>query len=166
MTSREALGIAGEAVVAVEPLAVPAAGEQRVGVIGRSPAVELFAKRLASLRPGFELDRQNASLVAQVCQRVRGLPLAIELAAERAAVMPLDELDRRLAGSLAELIGRDARPDRQRTLASLVEWGWRLLEPAQRTALARLAALDGPFDAELARWMLDAPEVTALDPGP
>ena len=158
VTSRSPLGIDGETVLEVGPLELPEDGERRPGVIGRASAVELFVRRLAERQPGFALDAARAPVVARICRRARGLPLAIELAAEQAALMPLEELARRFEESFEVLVGREDRPQRQRTLRALIEWGWALLDDRQRQALARLAALEAPFDVALAAKVLAADE--------
>jgi predicted ATPase/DNA-binding SARP family transcriptional activator len=133
-TSREPLAIGGEALAPVGPLDTPA-------------AVALFADRAASASPGFVLDEE---LVADVCRRIDGLPLAIELAAARLRSMPLDQLAARLHDRFRLLTGGSrAAAGRQRTLRAVVDWSWDLLGEPERRVARRLSVFSGgaPLDA-------------------
>ncbi|MFI2214155.1 BTAD domain-containing putative transcriptional regulator [Streptomyces sp. NPDC020141] len=140
VTGQEALGIPGEVVHRVPPLALPRDSDP--GAVARSSAVELFVERAAAAVPGFVLDAENAAAVAAVCRRLDGIPLALELVASRLRTLSPAEL----ADSLA-LDGRFAPPevrarglpDRQQTLRSMLDWSWRLLSADERTVLRRLA---------------------------
>ena len=126
-TSREPLGIIGESLFVVPPL------EQ-------DPAVRLFADRAAAVSPGFTLDAYATPLVADIVERLDGLPLAIELAAARLRTLPLAEISRRLTDRFRLLTGgsRTALP-RHRTLRAVVEWSWDLLTPAERLLAERFS---------------------------
>ncbi|GLF94966.1 ATP-binding protein [Streptomyces yaizuensis] len=115
-------------------------------------AVELFGRRARAARPGVELPRDE---VAEVCRRLDGLPLAIELAAARVRVMTVAEMGRRLEDRFALLRGgaRDT-PERHRTLHAVVDWSWNLLEPRARAALRVMSVFPGGFTAEAARAVL------------
>jgi predicted ATPase/DNA-binding SARP family transcriptional activator len=126
-TSREPLGIIGESLFVVPPL------EQ-------DPAVRLFADRAAAVSPGFRLDAGTIALVADIVERLDGLPLAIELAAARLRTLPLAEISRRLSDRFRLLTGgsRTALP-RHRTLRAVVEWSWDLLTPPERLLAERFS---------------------------
>ncbi|GEM30976.1 SARP family transcriptional regulator [Nocardia neocaledoniensis NBRC 108232] len=138
-TSREPLGIAGESLWQVPPLAVPAADAPLEAVL-RSDAVRLFAERAAATAPGFVLDAGNAAAVATVCRRMDGLPLALELASTRVRVLGPARLAERLDDRFGLLTGgrRDA-PARQQTLRAMIDWSWELLTAAEQAVLRRLA---------------------------
>ncbi|WP_232660297.1 BTAD domain-containing putative transcriptional regulator [Pseudonocardia sp. TRM90224] len=127
-TSREPLGITGEALWSVEPLALPA-------------AVALLTDRAAVVRRGFAADEQT---MARVCRALDGVPLAIELAAARLRTMSIDQLADRLADRFRVLTGgsRTALP-RHRTLRAMVDWSWELLTDAERVVLRRLSVFAG-----------------------
>src|SRR5207249_1046337 len=95
-TSREPLGIAGETTWQVPPLPVPQHAPQNAGELLASPAVRLFAERAAAARPGFAVTDDNAVTVAEICRRLDGIPLALELAATRVRALGVDQLAARL----------------------------------------------------------------------
>ena len=140
-TSREVLRLTGEARVVVAPLAVP---EADPGSVTRSVAVDLFVERARAARLGFQLSPDTAPLVADICRRLDGLPLAIELAAARVSVLGLPEilasLDRRLAATLDA-----AAATREETLAleTLVAWSYDLLHRDEKALLHQLAVYRG-----------------------
>jgi predicted ATPase/DNA-binding SARP family transcriptional activator len=150
-TSREPLGVPGERVHPVRPLRVAAVGE-RWECIAESDAVRLFADRAAAARPGFAVTAGNAALVGEACRRLDGLPLAIELAAARAAALPLAELVDRLDDRfrLLESATRAADP-RHRSLAAAMAWGHDLLPAAEQALFVRLAVFPAGFDLAAAR---------------
>ena len=126
-TSREPLGITGESLFVVPPLA-------------EGPAVRLFADRAAAVSPDFSLDGESRPLILNIVRRLDGLPLAIELAAARLRTLPLAEISRRLTDRFRLLTGgsRTALP-RHRTLRAVVEWSWELLTPAERLLAERFS---------------------------
>jgi predicted ATPase/DNA-binding SARP family transcriptional activator len=142
-TSREALGITGESLCPLPPLALPPPGTAPAGALG-FPAVRLFADRAAAVRPGFEVDEANAGLVVRICATLDGLPLAIELAAARLRSLPLKEVAARLDDRFRLLSrgDRTAAP-RHQTLRAVVEWSWDLLEEAERELARRLTVFAG-----------------------
>jgi predicted ATPase/DNA-binding SARP family transcriptional activator len=165
-TSREPLAIAGESVAPVPPLALPAPGASVAEALAH-PAVELFADRAAAVRPGFAVDDGTVALCVEVCRRLDGLPLAIELAAARLRTMPLETLAERLDDRFRLLTGgsRTALP-RHRTLRAVVDWSWQLLEEPERRFAQRLAVLRGGPTAESALAVAAEPgasEADALD---
>jgi predicted ATPase/class 3 adenylate cyclase len=150
VTSREALRVRGEHLLAVPPLSVPAvdAGPVSAEAVSASEAVRLFLERAREARPSFELTDENAVAVAEISARLDGLPLAIELAAARLKLFSPDELRDRLRSRL-ELLGRGPRdlPARQRTLRGTIEWSYELLDDEERT-IFRLLAVFSPTRVE------------------
>jgi predicted ATPase len=151
-TSRERLGLAGEMAFAVEPLAVPQSSDlaSLCEAEGYS-AVELFLQRAKAASPGLTVADADASNVAQICIRLDGIPLALELAAARTPVLSLAELADGLENHF-ELLGegwRTAAP-RQRTLRATLDWSHDLLDPAEQALLRRIAVFSGTFTGEAA----------------
>jgi predicted ATPase/DNA-binding CsgD family transcriptional regulator len=143
-TSRERLDVPGELVFPVPPLGLPADGS--AAAVAASEAGMLFAARAGAASPAFELSAHNSAAVAQVCARLDGMPLAIELAAARCPALDPAELAARLDGRPGLLSGGPARPGRHRSLEALVAWSYELLDDAERRLLARLSVLRGGFD--------------------
>jgi predicted ATPase/class 3 adenylate cyclase len=142
VTSREALRIRGERRFDVPPMSLPEAAIATVAAaeVADSEAVRLFVERARDMRPDFDLTDDNAGAVAEVCARLDGLPLTIELAVARLELFSPDELRERLRDHLEPLSGgsRDL-PARQRTLSGTIEWSERLLDPDDRTILRVLS---------------------------
>ncbi|WP_040699340.1 protein kinase domain-containing protein [Nocardia vinacea] len=140
-TSREALNIAGEAVLRVAPLTVPDQDrEPTLTGLPRFDAVTLFADRAAAAVAGFELDENNKAAVTRICARLDGLPLAIELAAARMRAMSPEQVLQRLDDRYALLTrGSRTAPTRQQTLRWCVDWGYELCTPAEQRLWARLS---------------------------
>jgi predicted ATPase/class 3 adenylate cyclase len=141
VTSREALRVRGEHLLAVPPLSLPTVAHVSTEAVAASEAVGLFLERAREARPGFQLTDDNAAAVAEICGRLDGLPLAIELAAARLKLFSPHQLGDRLRSRL-ELLGRGPRdlPARQRTLRSTIEWSYELLDEEER-AIFRLLAV-------------------------
>ncbi len=160
-TSREPLGLTGELLWEVPPLALPE-DDGDVDAVRRSAAARLFAVRAAARQRGFRLDERTAPAVAQLCRRLDGLPLALELAATRVRALGLwgvvDRLDDRFR--LLTTQQRDV-PARQRTLAAVIGWSWDLLAEADRRVLARLVVFRDGCPAEAAERVCGA-DVDAL----
>ena len=136
-TSRTVLGLRAEREYPVPPLPAPAdPAAVPLEELGSWPAVALFVDRARAVRPGFALTEGNAAAVAEICRRLEGLPLAIELAAARTRLLDPAALLARLAASL-DVLGTGAvdLPARQRTLRATVEWSVGLLEDAERSLL-------------------------------
>jgi predicted ATPase len=154
-TSRAVLHLRGEHEVPLAPLAtapLPTAPGGRVGpaVVAEAPAVQVFVDRARQVRPDFELDRGNAEAVAQIVERLEGIPLAIELAAARVRLLTPQALVRRL-GSRLDLRSQDVdRPGRQQTLRRTIEWSYDLLPREGRTLLERLSVFVGGWSVEAA----------------
>nr|WP_055506713.1 BTAD domain-containing putative transcriptional regulator [Nonomuraea pusilla] len=158
-TSREALGITGETLFPVSPLALPEAGAPPLS----APAVRLFAERAAAVRPGFAVDDGNAADVLRVCRALDGLPLAIELAAARLRALPVAELAARLDDAFALLSrgSRTAEP-RHRTLRAVVEWSWDLLDEEERTLARRLSVFAGGATLEAVERVCRVPDTVGV----
>jgi predicted ATPase len=184
-TSRTVLGLRAEREYPVPPLPMPAdPGTASVAEVAASPAVALFVDRARAVRPGFALTRGNAAAVAEICRRLEGVPLAIELAAARTRLLDPPALLDRLAASLDSLgTGAVDLPERQRTLRATVEWSIGLLTDAERSllevtavftdgwtiaAVAQVAGLDEDraleLGEELARHSLVYIDSTELGP--
>jgi predicted ATPase len=145
VTSRAALHIYGEHEFPVPPLALPEAdAKTAVDALAQYPAVALFVQRAAAAKPDFELNQQNASAVLEICTRLDGLPLAIELAAARIKVLSPSSMRTRLASRLQLLTGgaRDL-PQRQQTLRSAIDWSYDLLSPAEQRLFRRVSVFVG-----------------------
>ena len=144
-TSREALGIGGEAVLSLPPLGLPPPGEaQTPEALGNCDSVRLFVERATAALPTFRFSAGNAAAVASVCTRLDGIPLALELAAARVKVLTPEQIDGRLNDRFRLLTGgsRTALP-RQQTLRALVDWSYELLSPAEQCLLKRLSVFHG-----------------------
>jgi predicted ATPase len=146
-TSRSVLRISGEHEFPVPPLRVPPNGTGRdLASLRRYAAVRLFLDRADAAAPGFALNRHNAPAVAEICRRLDGLPLAIELAAARIRLLPARALLARLDQGMSVLAGgpRDL-PERQRTLKNTLEWSFNLLSADEQRLFARLGVFAGTF---------------------
>ncbi|MGY0230563.1 ATP-binding protein [Longispora urticae] len=163
-TSREALGITGEALCPVRQLAAPPAGTPLEKVL-EFPAVRLFVDRAAAVRPDFALDGTTVDAVLRICAALDGSPLAIELAAARLRSLGVAEVDARLDDRF-RLLSRGSRTAaaRHQTLRAVVEWSWDLLGDAERTLARRLTVFTGglTLDAAAAVCGLPADEVDEL----
>jgi predicted ATPase/class 3 adenylate cyclase len=165
VTSRIALSLRGEQELVVPPLELPDPGQPPdLEALGRSDAVRLFTERAQAVRPGFELTEENAQAVAEICARLDGLPLAIELAATRTKVLTPEQILPRLQQRLTLLTG-GARtlPDRQRTLRGAIAWSYDLLEAAERRLFSRLSVFTGGWTLASAEAVCD-PGALGLDP--
>ncbi len=152
-TSRVPLRIRGERELHLAPLAVPKAGEDldEESLMGCG-ATRLFIEHIRAARPDFKLTRERAVQVAEICRRLDGLPLAIELAAARCRVLQPKAVLSRLEDAL-DLLQDGPRdlPERQQTLRAAIRWSYDLLSPELRTRFARLSALVGEWDLEAAQ---------------
>lgn len=160
-TSREAIRIPGETVFLVGPLAVPAcaSGDAAsgdapgvgVGGVRAVDSVRLFTDRAREAMPGLRWTDDMLAVVAQLCARLDGLPLAIELTARQAGVLPLPRLLERLDDQMVLLTGGTRNgPARHRSLRAAIGWSYDLLNPTEQAALRRLAVLPGGFDTQTA----------------
>jgi predicted ATPase len=150
VTSRVVLRLRGEKEWRVEPLRV-SPSESGLAALASTPAVQMIIERVRDVRTGFELTDGNAAAVAELCRRLDGLPLALELAASWMRLLTpeqvLERLDQRMdrpGGGLSDL------PGRQRTLRATLDWSYELLPESARQTLARLSVFAAPFTAEAA----------------
>ncbi|GEM85177.1 MAG: hypothetical protein KatS3mg074_208 [Meiothermus sp.] len=165
-TSREPLGVAGEVRYAVPPLSLPEQGRP-LAELAQSEAVRLFVERARSLRPEFALTPENAPLIAEVCRRLDGLPLAIELASARVGVLSLRQLRERLEQWLDVLTSPMPHELRHRTLRSVMDWSYQLLSTPEQVLLQRLSLFASGFtlvtaEACCAWGELEAPQILDL----
>ena len=152
VTSRSALRLNGEHEFPVQPLPTPAsASDSQLARIRHYASVQLFLERARAVAPAFELTSENANAVAEICRRLDGLPLAIELAAARVRLLPPRALLARLDDRLSLLTGgpRDL-PERQRTLRNTLDWSFELLPDDEQRLFRRLSVFPGSFDLDAA----------------
>jgi predicted ATPase/DNA-binding SARP family transcriptional activator len=157
-TSREPLGIPGEALWPVEPLALPPTGAD-VETALTFPVVQLLRERARAVRPDFEID----GAAVEICRALDGMPLAIELAAARLRSMPARQLADRLDDKFRLLRGgsRTALP-RHQTLRGVIDWSWDLLDDAERRAWQRLAMCTSVISVELAEALIGQDAIDIL----
>lgn len=159
VTSRTTLRIAGEKVFDVPPMPVPQAGappEQ----MARCDSVTLLSERAATHRAELPLTDENAAAVAELCARLEGIPLAIELAASRLRSMTVQEVLQRLTRRFEFLASRHLDlPPRQRALRAAIEWSYDLLSPELRSLLAQLSAFSGGFFMDAAEAICESPDI-------
>ena len=162
VTSRVVLHIRGEREWRVDPLAVPPEGATLVE-LERSPSVQLLVERVRDADPGFELTTENAAAVGELCRRLEGLPLALELAAGWLRLLTPEQMLKRLferlesRGSLVDL------PDRQQTLTDTIEWSYDLIAPECQRLLTRLSVFGAPFTAEAVEAVCGSTEFDAVE---
>ncbi|MEO7338871.1 MAG: hypothetical protein ABIV63_20045, partial [Caldimonas sp.] len=162
-SSREALRSPGEQCYPVLPLPVPDRGAG-LEVLARSTAVQLFVDRARLHKPAFTLNEREASGVAELVARLEGIPLALELAAARVRSLTVADINVRLKDRYKLLTGGSrVLQERQQTLRALVDWSYELLEPAEQTLLARLAAFVGGFDLAAAEEVCAGEPVDSMD---
>ena len=148
-TSREPLALDGEVLWAVPPLDVP--GSTELAMMAASDAVRLFVIRAAASARGFTLDAGNAQAIAQLCRRLDGIPLALELAATRVRLLGVHGVVARLDDRFRLLAsGQRGAPPRQQTLTAVIDWSWDLLTEPDRVVLRRLAVHAGGCALEAA----------------
>ena len=165
VTSRAALHIYGEHEFPVPPLAVPdSRSKPSIEDLSKYPAVALFLQRAGAAKPDFELNHENSSAIIEICSRLDGLPLAIELAAARVKVLSLSAMRTRLASRLQLLTGgaRDL-PQRQQTLRAAIDWSYDLLGPAEQKLFRRLSVFAGGCTLESVEAVCDAKADLDLD---
>lgn len=145
-TSRETLGVEGEQAWRVPSLSVA----EHVRDAERSEAVRLFAARAQAVQPSFELTSENIATVSDICARLDGIPLAIELAASRVSHLSPQQISERLGDMFRLLTGARRRVHRQQTLEASLDWSYDLLNEYERALLRRLAVFSGTFSLEAA----------------
>lgn len=144
-TSRQPLSVSAEALLTLEPLAVPA---REHPVNPANPAVALFVERVRNAAPSVTITGKDLEYIGEICRRLDGLPLALELVAARARTFSFEDLVNRLGYSMTLLFRTTARNDsRHRTMDATLDWSFRLLSDGQRRLLARMAVFVGGFSA-------------------
>jgi predicted ATPase/Tfp pilus assembly protein PilF len=163
-TSREPLGIGGETIHRVPPLSLPGPGDTGPAAAGSSDAVALFIDRARAQGTSFSVDEATAPLVVSICQRLDGLPLAIELAAARLRSLSLRDLADRLDQRFRLLTGGSrTAPERQQTLEATVGWSYSLLHGAEQLLLGRLSVFAEGFDLDAAEAVCGFGDIEALE---
>jgi predicted ATPase/class 3 adenylate cyclase len=164
-TSREGLGIAGEGLLPIQSMSLPSSETSAdLEEIAEYDAVRLFVDRARAVSPGFVLGPSNVAAVAQICRRLDGIPLAVELAAARVRSLPPAQIASRLDDRFRLLTGgsRTAVP-RHRTLRAAMDWSFELLGPSEQAVMARLAVFVGSFSLEAAEAVVGGEDVEAAD---
>ena len=151
VTHRESLGIEGETTFTVPTLSVPTTEPRSAGEAAASEAVRLFCERARAAQPAFELTDANAAAVAEICRRLDGIPLALELAATRVKLLGVEQIRARL-GDRFKLLARSGTgtPSRQQTVLAVIQWSWDHLLPPEQDLLRRLAVFTGGWTLERA----------------
>jgi predicted ATPase/Tfp pilus assembly protein PilF len=164
-TSREGLGIAGETTWRVPSLAIPSGNDLRsIEKVAASPSIRLFVDRAASVVPDFRLTPKNAPAIVKVCQRLDGIPLAIELAAARVKTISPEEIALRLGDRFRLLTGgsRTALP-RHQTLRAAIDWSYHLLGGLEGVLFRRLSLFCGSFSLEAAESVCEDGALQSID---
>jgi predicted ATPase/DNA-binding SARP family transcriptional activator len=157
ITSRHRLGIIGEREFPLAPLSIPA-GTAPPEVLADIDSVRLFVDRAQAVRPDFQITSQNAAAVADLCERLEGLPLAIELAAARAQVLTPAQMLKQLERRFDFLVGRQRNfAERHRTIRATIDWSYALLTPELRRFAGQLSVFRGG-------WTLEAAEAVTGEP--
>ena len=163
-TSREPLALPGEMVYRVPSLELPSGADVDIRALSRLEAVQLFVERAWLAAPSFKLNARTAGPVAEICHRLDGIPLALELAAARLAHFTVNELAEGLGDALTLLGQRGhGRLDRQQTIAATLDWSHGLLDVEEQTAFRRLAVFAGGFRLDAAAAVCDRPSPAVID---
>jgi non-specific serine/threonine protein kinase len=149
-TSRSPLDVPAEHSLLISPLEVPAADD---AIAAHADAVTLFVDRARAVAPGFALTPGNTAAVAELCRRLEGIPLALELAAVRLRGMPVEELLARLSDRFRVLGAARTSTDRHRTLRAAVSWSYELCTPAEQKLWAELSVFPGGFGLAAAEYV-------------
>ncbi|MGK3203182.1 ATP-binding protein [Amycolatopsis sp. MEPSY49] len=163
-TGRCSLGVAGERIVPIAPLAVPPEGARSVEEAFAYDAVRLFVDRATEVLPSFRFTEGNAAAVVGLCRQLDGLPLAVELAAARIRVLSPGQIADRMSGGLALLTtGARSWPERHRSLRATIEWSHSLCTDVERAAWECCSVFAGAFDLSAAEDVCAAPGPAGLD---
>ena len=163
-TSREPLALDGETTWEVPPLGLPDAQTRSANATVAADAPALFETRARQVRPDFVVSDDNAATVGEICRRLDGIPLAIELAAARVRVLSVEQIATGLSDRFRLLTGGGrSAPTRQHTLEASVAWSFGLLADAERLALARLSVFIGTFDLEAAQAVVAGPDIEEVE---
>jgi predicted ATPase/class 3 adenylate cyclase len=166
VTSRTPLRLYGEHEFPIPPLSLPESqATTSAEHLADYGAIRLFLDRTRAVNPGFSLTQENARAIAEICERLDGLPLAIELAAARTKLLPPQALLSRLGNRLKLLTGGARNlPERQRTLRNTIEWSYEMLDGGEKTLFARLAVFSGGGTLEAIEAVSDAGGDLSVDP--
>jgi predicted ATPase/DNA-binding winged helix-turn-helix (wHTH) protein len=160
VTTRQALSCAGEMIFTVPPLEVPGETSTTVASVRKSAAFELFLERARGAAAGFAINDDEVGIAVQICRRVDGLPLAIEMVASWAAMFGLQALDEKLDGSIDSWPrARNTAPPRHSTLTATLEWSHGLLSAEEQIVLRRLSVFASPFTMQAAEAVIGDEQV-------
>jgi predicted ATPase/DNA-binding CsgD family transcriptional regulator len=163
-TSRVPLAVEGESTFGVGPLPVPGPGVTEADTVAAADAARLFERRARQVHPEFQMAEGNAAEVAEICRRLDGIPLAIELAAARLRVLTPRQIATGLSDRFRLLTSRmRGAPDRQQTLEASLDWSYDLLDDAQRVTLARLSVFAGSFEYDAAEAVVAGRDIDRDD---
>lgn len=163
-TSRESLSISGEVAVRVPPMSVPEKSRDAYKGVSRYDAVELFRDRAVLALPEFKLTSENEGVVAQICQKLEGLPLLIELAAVRLRTMAVQQILDHLTDRFELLtLGRRGSPSRQRTLRLCIDWSFDLCTSVEQDLWANLTVFAGSFELEAVHAVCADGDLSGID---
>ena len=155
-TSREPLGLAGEAILEIPSLAVPEKKEASLEKLGENEAIRMFVERAALVQSAFQLTNENVQTIAMICRKVEGIPLAIELAAARVNFLQVGEILNQLEESFQVLSSQSRTTSpRHQTLQASMEWSWGLLDEQERLFLRQLSIFAGGWTLESAQAVCD-----------
>lgn len=162
ISSRAPLRIRGEREFAVGPLPLDGLSDRTaVEELARVPVIQLFLERIREVRPDVQLTRDNSLVIAEICRRLDGLPLALELAAPWLKVLTLQDLREKLARDpLLASTGRRDLPERQQTMTATIAWSYQRLEPNEQRLFSQAAAFAGGFPIEAAASVLGGDDVS------
>nr|WP_176440085.1 LuxR C-terminal-related transcriptional regulator [Haloechinothrix alba] len=165
-TSRERLRVPGEFAVPIPPLSTPSTtdAESATGDLMHYEAIQLFVDRASARCPGIEIDGRNRNEVAQICRRLDGIPLAIELAADRVKTLSLHQIREKLASRLDLLTnGPRGVPPRQQTLRASLDWSYELCSEAEKDLWARLSVFAGEFELDAVEGVCQDDQMASAD---
>jgi predicted ATPase/class 3 adenylate cyclase len=163
-TSREPLGVAGETVWCIPPLVTPNLDEDlSIEKFVQLESVRLFMERAAAVKPQFTITRQNMPIIAQICARLDGIPLAIELAAARVKVLSVADIAARLDQRLQFLVSDQHSIPRQKTLRNLIDWSYDLLPENEQDLLRRLSVFAGGWTLPAMEAVCSGENIEAIE---
>lgn len=163
-TSREPLGLAGETLWSITPLSTPKMGQEiSIKTLLQYEAVALFVERAKAARSDFLLTKENAQAVAQLCTRLDGIPLALEIAAARTRVLSVGDIVERLDNQFNFLISNQNVPLRQKTLRNLIDWSHELLPENERILFRRLSIFAGGWTLQAAEAVCSGESLSSFE---
>ncbi|NUW37879.1 AAA family ATPase [Nonomuraea sp. SMC257] len=162
-TSRQSLRVPGERLLEVPPLGLPPGARPPAGQLARSEAPRLFAERAEAAAPGFAVTEANGDAVVEICRRLDGIPLALELAAAQLRTLALEQVLAQLEDRFGLLPAAGARPAHHRTLRALIDWSHGLCTDEERLLWSRLSIFAGSLDLEAAEAVCGGDGIAADD---